>query len=122
MKSSNKLSMHRGDTARFYFQRLDAEGNVITTKADELYFTVKSSTQNTNYEFQIRIDDMEFDEEDGTYHFTVQPEDTNGLNFTRMHYYDVEVIDSGVKTTIALGEFHLKPEVTWAVNEGDESE
>lgn len=110
------LCMTRGDTAKFNFQRLDADGQVITTIADEVFFTVKGSPRNTYPEFQIRLEDMTFDE-DGTYHFTVEPTDTNNLDFTKEHWYDLEVIQDGIKTTIAFGEFNLKPEVTWAINE-----
>lgn len=113
------ISMVRGDTAKFNFQRLDANGNPITTIADELYFTVKKSPRDTNYAFQIRLDDMQFDN-DGTYHFTIEPEDTNDMDFTQNHWYDLEVISNGIKTTISCDKFNLLPEVTWAVNEGDE--
>lgn len=111
------LDMVRGDTAQFKFIRLDIEGNPILTQADEVYFTVKGSASNTDAELQVRKDDMTFDSTTGQYTFVVKPEMTNGLSFKSKHYYDVEVIDNGVKTTIAFGEFILKPEITWAVNE-----
>lgn len=113
---ANTISMTRGDTARFTFQRLDAEGEVILSEPDELYFTVKSSTQNEAFKFQKTKEDMELDGQ-GNWHFTVDPEDTNGLTFGQ-YYYDVEVIDAeGVKTTISIGNFVISPEVTYASNE-----
>lgn len=110
------ISFTRGDTARFKFQRKDNDGSVITTRASELYFTVKSSPQNETPVLQKTIDDMTMDD-DGTWHFTIYPFDTNGLDFTKKYYYDLEVIDNGVKTTISYGQFVLKPEVTWQINE-----
>lgn len=112
------LEMTRGDTARFKFTRLDADGQPITTEADELYFSVKSTPSTSSVAFQVKIDEMEFDQATGQYSFVVLPEYTDNLNFKSKYYYDLEVIDQGVKTTISYGEFILKPEVTWAGNEG----
>lgn len=109
------LEMTRGDTTGWKFQRLDADGQVITIIADELYFTVKGSFQDTNFKFQKTLNDMTFDE-DGTYHFVINPEDTNDLNFGN-YVYDLEVIQSSVKTTISKGKFVLDTESTWAINE-----
>ena len=113
----NVLSMTRGDTAKFKFTRLDNDGNPILTEADELYFTVKSSADNFTPEFQITLEDMEFDSTSGQYSFVVLPAMTNGLNFNSKHFYDVEVIQDNVKTTISFGQFKLLPEVTWQGNE-----
>ena len=115
--ASNTLTMTRGDTAQFKFTRLDNEGNPILTEADELYFTVKSSADNFSVEFQITLEDMNFNSQSGEYSFVVEPAMTNELNFNAKHFYDVEVIQSGVKTTISFGQFKLLPEVTWQGNE-----
>lgn len=114
------LQMIRGDTAQFKFQRLDAEGEVITAIADGLYFTVKNKFTDEGFAFQKKLEDMVFDE-DGTYHFTVLPEDTNNLNFAN-YVYDLEAIQDGVKTTISIGNFNIMPESTWAVNEGENND
>lgn len=113
------LEMVRGDTARFKFQRIDTNSHVILTKADELFFTVKNSPKDAKPALQVTLNAMIFDDSDGTYYFTIEPTDTNNLDFTKKYYYDLEVIDGGVKTTIAYGDFKLKPEVTWAINEGE---
>lgn len=115
---TNTLSMVRGDTARFRFQRLDANGDVILTEADDAWFTVKSSVKNDAFKLQKSLSDMTFDEE-GYYHFTINPDDTNGLSFGR-YFYDVEVIQDGVKSTISIGNFDIASEVTYAINEGGE--
>ena len=115
-KNTSQISMIRGDTAKFHFQRLDADGEVITTRPDKLYFSVKNKPQNYSVIFQKTIDDMEFDEE-YEWHFTIEPTDTNKMPFPSNYCYDIEVIDSGVKTTIAYGDFVLLPEVTHYNNE-----
>lgn len=117
-KHTNEITFTRGDTAKFHFHRVDADGEIITTKADRLYFSVKHKPQDYNVVFQKTIDDMEFDE-DFEYHFTIEPTDTNLMKFPCTYYYDLEVIDGGVKTTIAYGQFILQPEVTHYNNEGE---
>lgn len=102
----------------WYFQRKDNDGNVITTRPGKLFFTVKSDPRNLNPVFQINFSQMNFDE-DGTIHFAILPEMTNNLDWRKQYWYDIEVIDAGVKTTISYGKFTLKPEVTWVENEGE---
>ena len=116
-----KIAFTRGDTAKFSFQRKDVDGAVITTPASEIYFTVKENSKNLTPVLQKTMEDMTFDD-DGTYHFELEPADTNGLSFCKKYWYDIEVIDVDVKTTIAYDEFILKPEVTWQANELGESE
>lgn len=113
------IQIIRGDTAQYKFQRVDGDGHVITTAPDALYFTVKESTNKLNYVFQKRLDDMTLDS-DGTYHFTIEPTDTNGLQYGN-YAYDIEVIVDGVKNTPAIGTFNILPEVTWVQNETEES-
>lgn len=105
----------RGDTRKYYFQRLNADGTPITMRPDRLYFTVKKKTTDKVVLIQKTLDDMEIDD-DGTYHFTILPEDTDNLKY--MNYvYDIEVITDGVKTTIAKGGFIIEDEVTFAEDE-----
>ena len=106
----------RGDTRAYNFQRLSASNNIIKTLPDALYFTVKKSPRDRNFVLQKRLDDMSFDSETGTYTFIITPDDTNNLAYGD-YVFDIEVIDSGVKTTIALDVFRLTDEVTWQVNE-----
>ena len=52
------MELTRGDTGQFKFQRKDAEGHVILTTPDALYFTVKKSYQSPTVVFQKTIDDI----------------------------------------------------------------
>lgn len=111
----NSLKMTRGDTRKFYFQRLNTDGSVIMIRPDKIYFTVKKGFADSDVILQKTIEDFEIDEE-GVYHFTITPDDTNGMSFMT-YVYDIEVITDGVKTTISKGEFTLEGEVTWAEDE-----
>jgi len=113
------MNLRRGDTGKFKFQRLDAEGQPITTIADEVYFTVKKNTKTQDYLIQKKLEDMTFDE-DGTYHFVIEPEDTNSLKYSDDYVYDIEVTQDGDVSTIALGTFSLQEEVTFASNKGEQ--
>ena len=104
----------RGDTEKYKFQRKDANGEVITTKADSIYFTVKTDGYSDDVLLQKTIDDMTFDS-DYYYHFTIEPEDTDEMDYGT-YRYDVEVIQDGVKKT-TVGEFILTEEITFTDDE-----
>lgn len=110
------LKAPRGDTRFYKFQRQTKDGNIITEKAERIYFTVKDKALPERFLIQKTIDDMSFDE-DGTYHFRLEPSDTAHLKFGE-YEYDLEVIDNGVTTTISYGKFLIGREVTFMSNEG----
>lgn len=109
----------RGDTAKFKFRRHNADGNVIATPADEIYFTVKTNGYSDNVLLQKTLADMTFDE-NYYYHFTILPEDTDNLDYGT-YQYDVEIIQDGNKTT-TRGEFIIDEEITFASDEGASDE
>ena len=110
------MEIRRGDTKSFRFQR-KSNGQPITEIAEKIYFTVKKSSSRQEVLFQKTIDDMDFDE-NYFYHFTIYPEDTNNLKYDDNYKYDIEVkIGDNYVKTIALGQFELKEEVTFARNE-----
>ncbi len=110
------MEITRGDTKGLTFKRRNSDGSVITEKADKIYFTVKKNSVTGGITFQKTIDDMTFDS-DGTYHFIINPSDTNSLSYGN-YCYDLEVkIDDYVKT-IAKGDFIITEEVTHKENEG----
>ena len=106
------MQLTRGDTGRFKFQRIDDEGQPITTIPDAIYFTVKKSYQSSSVILQKTLADMELDQ-DGTFHFVIDPTDTETLPYG--HYvFDIEVTDSDYVQTIAKGAFVLLEESTWS--------
>lgn len=108
----------RGDTAKYKFRRYDANGNVIETKADEIYFTVKTNGYSDEVLLQKTLENMDFDE-NYYYHFTIMPEDTDNFQYGT-YQYDVEVIQGDNKTT-TRGEFIIDEEITFASDEGGEN-
>ena len=109
------MEITRGDSGNYKFQRKDENGNVITTIADKIYFTVKPNFKVFNATFQKTIDDMTFDN-DGTYHFTIDPEDTEKLEYGD-YVYDLEVKNGDYKKTISKGIFKITEESTFVNNE-----
>lgn len=118
------MKIIRGDTKRYQFRRLDADGNVITETPAGLYFTVKESWGTETPTFQKTIDDMEFDDDEdsdtyGYWCFTILPEDTDSLPYDT-YVCDIEVVrdsDRLEKTTIMKDQFKVLGESTWAANE-----
>lgn len=113
----DKLSQTRGDTRGYYFKRIDAEGQTIMATPDSLFFTVKASFNAQPFVFQKTLEDMTFDE-NGVYHFTIEPEDTETLSYGT-YAWDIQVTQDGVVTTIAKGYLELTHEATWSSNEGE---
>lgn len=111
------MELIRGDTLNLKFIRKNKSGEVITTKPDKLFFTVKSSYYTKNYLFQKRLDkDINFSEEDNYYRFTINPKDTDNLDYGN-YVYDIETINGDIVKTIAKGILKIKEEVTFAENE-----
>lgn len=109
------LLQTRGDTRKYRFQRVNADGSVIEDTPDKLFFTVKKNFETEGFIFQKTLADFRIDDE-FVYHFIIQPEDTESLKYGD-YVYDIEVITDGVVTTLAKGKFILEAEATWAVNQ-----
>jgi hypothetical protein len=60
--------------------------------------------------------DIIFDNTDNYYHVTINPNDTNELQFGT-YKYDIEIVTNNYKKTIAVGTLTLLEEVTFASNE-----
>ncbi len=115
MKEVNVISLTRGDTLKFKFQRLNVVGEPIIAPADRVYFTVKKNAGDAAFILQKTLNDMTLDEM-GYYHVTVEPADTDPLKFGN-YVYDIEVITDSYKQTISIGSFVVNKEVTYARNE-----
>lgn len=111
----NTLKQTRGDTRRYRFQRKDMNGQVITLLPEKIYFTVKKDWNEQAAVLQKTVADFTIDE-DFVYRFTIYPDETESLKYGD-YVFDVEVIQDGVKSTIAKGKFILTEEATFAENE-----
>lgn len=111
------IEIIRGDTKTLKFQRRTTNNEVITKKPDKLYFTVKTGYYSKDYLFQKRLDtDIAYKEEDNYYYFTINPSDTDELDYDD-YVFDIEIIKNDIKKTIAKGTFKVESEVTFAENE-----
>ena len=108
------MQITRGDTKALKFQR-KANGEPILTMANKVYFTVKLNYKEKEALFQKTIDDMTFDAS-GYYHFTINPEDTNNLDYGD-YVYDLEIKTDNYTKTISKGAFSVTNEVTFSNNE-----
>ena len=109
------IDLIRNDSLTLTFKRIDGSGEVITEEADKIFFTVKQNNITNTVVFQKTKDDMEF--VDGTYTFTILPEDTVNLPYGT-YKYDLEVVNGeDYKKTISIGDFNILDEVTFASNE-----
>lgn len=106
----------RGDSRGFKFRRRNrSTHNPILDTPEALYFTIKTNFKTEAYLFQKKLDNM-YMSEDGYWHFLLNPEDTEDLDYGK-YCWDIEVIQSGYKTTISRGYLELLNEATWKANE-----
>lgn len=112
-----EITMARGDLETRTFQIRSPDGTPFTETLDNAYFTVKKSSNDREYKFQKRLSDRGIVPlGDGTYQFTIEPEDTNGMAFGT-YGFDIElVIDGELKKTFS-GDLILLKEYTHASNE-----
>ena len=112
-----KIEMPRGDLRNVRFTVTNADGTPSEIAFDEIYFTVKGADTDKNFLIQKRLGDGGIERmDDGSYQFSILPEDTDNLRVTR-YVFDIElVLDGEIKQT-TVGELVLTNEVTFAENE-----
>lgn len=125
------MELIRGDTGRWGFSRLDADGEIIASAPYAIYFTVKKSFKTQDFLIQKVYDSTDPENSDikmdknGVWHIVVYPEDTDNLAY-KTYVYDLEVIQDSTKTasgafankqTISKGNFKITDEATWTINE-----
>lgn len=110
------ITLRRGDTKLLKFTRKDMTGQPILDIADSVYFTVKPTNLKGAALVQKTLEDMAFDAETGEYHFRIESEDTETLDF-RTYRYDIQVVHDDIKKTIAFGDFKVMEEVTFKSDE-----
>lgn len=108
----NIFSMVRGDTQSF---ELEITENNESVTVDSIYFTVKNDTHTDEILFQKKLNDGITLTND-VYNITIDPSDTDSLDYGR-YAYDIEIIKNSIKKTIAVGVLDIKEEVTFVINE-----
>lgn len=107
----------RGDTFRFKFKLYDRNQNVLKlSDEDELYFTMKSSANKTNFVLQKRYSRGEITEEDDYYYITLTHLDTGNLK-SGNYVYDIQLTSNELVKTLVEGNITLSQDVTHVSNE-----
>ena len=107
------MQFTRGDTKKYKFQRIDKDKNVIETKSQKMWFTVKDNvyTDKILIEKTLENGTITFDDE-FYYHILLNHDDTKDLSY-RKYVCDIQVENEGVVTTIYKDDFILTEEVTF---------
>lgn len=114
-----KIVLPRGDrTSKKIAIRESATGEITDIEFDDIYFTVKRVFLAEEFKFQKRMSAGTIvKDEEGYYHFTILPEDTNDLPFGD-YDFDIEIVKNGAIKHTTVGVLTLTKEVTYASNEG----
>lgn len=113
-----EIRMARGDIEPKTFKIQYANGTLYEDIPDEIYFTVKNKASDHDYKFQKRLSDGGIVMvEPGKYSFTINPEDTNNLNFGASYDFDFEIVKGNELKKTFCGKLVLEKEVTHAYNE-----
>ena len=111
-----RIEMPRGDIHHIQFSVVNQSGTNENLDFDEIFFTVKDSYNRSGYLFQKKLSDGSIVKDGDVYTFTINPEDTNSLQF-KTYVFDIEVLsDNTVKSTF-VGNLHITEEVTYQENE-----
>ena len=107
----------RGDTFVFKFKLYDNNGNELKLSGnDELYFTVKTGYNKTDFVMQKRFSTGGIKYIDGYYYIKIEHKDTANLRFTE-YVYDIQIMSQNIVKTLVLGNITLTEEVTHISNE-----
>lgn len=114
------IGINRGTSIRLKAQRLDANGNPILTKAEEIYFIVKKKWTDSAALITKDLSNMTFDEE-GYYHFTIAPEDTENLAYGQ-YVWDFTAVEAAdtYRAKPAHGYFLIGNSAGWIINETED--
>ena len=107
----------RGDNCPLTFVLTDDERQAIDDMTGtNIYFTVKTSPNETSYLFQKTLNGGTITQDGNQYTIMIAPSDTDNLDYGS-YWFDVSLVGTNSKTTIIIGRMTLTNEVTFAVNE-----
>lgn len=111
------LSLNRGTSFKLRGRRIDADGEPILTEPEELYFIVKKKWTDKTALITKTLEDMDFDE-DGYYHFTIFPEETENLDYGT-YVWDFTPVDNNnvYRQKPAHGNLIIGNSSGWIINE-----
>lgn len=111
------IGINRGTSLGLKARRIDYNGDPILTKAQEIYFIVKKRWTDKTAIITKDLSDMTFDEE-GYYHFTIDPEDTEPLAYGQ-YVWDFTAVENNdnYRAKPAHGYFLIGNSAGWVINE-----
>jgi len=114
------IAINRGTSLGLKAQRLGLDGEPILTQAEEIYFIIKKRWTDKTAIVTKDLSDMTFDEE-GYYHFTIDPEDTESLAYGR-YTWDFTAVedDNAYRAKPAHGYFVVGNSAGWIINETED--
>lgn len=114
------IGINRGTSLKLKAQRIGVDGNPIMTIAEEIYFIVKKRWTDETAQITKDLSQMTFDDQ-GYYHFTIEPTDTEGLDYGK-YVWDFTAIEDNdaYRVKPAHGYFIIGNSAGWIINETEE--
>ena len=106
------ITMPRGDLRGVNFNVYDASGAEVSKPFTQVTFTVKNSPNSRKIVVQKKLTDGTIKRNGNTYSFTIQPEDTDYLEYGA-YYYDIELIRGDALHQTFVGKLILPEEITF---------
>ena len=108
------IKINRGTSQKFTAKRVAEDGTPITAKATTALFVVKPDWTDAEASITKTLDDMEF--ADGTYSFSLKPEDTEELPYGK-YVFDLTFTDDDYRVKPAKGYLIIGNSAGWQANE-----
>lgn len=111
------IGINRGTSINLKAQRLDINNQPILVEAEEIYFIVKKRWTDKTALIIKDSSNMTFDE-DGYYHFTITPTDTENLDYGQ-YVWDFTAVDANetYRAKPAHGYLTIGNSAGWIINE-----
>ncbi len=110
------MQIVRGDDKTFSIERYDADGKLITDKAEELIITCKENAYTSKVIFQKKLSAGDIEFKDGVYSFEIKGADTEKLSYGT-YYLDIVAYENGKKRTVHIDELEVTKHYNF--NEGE---
>ncbi len=110
------IKIPRGDLKSFKIN-LKNNNQIVDIDLDGMYFTVKDDVYQKKVLFQKKLADGTIEkDENGIYHFRINPEDTDNLTYG-IYVCDIEIYKENILKKTIIGTLEITSEVTFASNE-----
>lgn len=111
------IGINRGTSINLKARRLDMDNQPILVEAEEIYFIVKKRWTDKTALITKDSSNMTFDD-DGYYHFTITPTDTENLDYGQ-YVWDFTAVDANetYRAKPAHGYLTIGNSAGWIINE-----